>query len=94
MEDKYKKLSILTDRVLKKLSSLEQENSKLLADLKKAKADIAFLQKEQEKYKTLREWQQKTTAIINQVQTKIAKEIKKIEESASKPYLGDNNEEK
>ena len=94
MEDKYKKLNALTDRVLKKLSSLEQENFKLLADFKKAKEEIAFLKKEHEKYKTLREWQQKTTAIINQVQTKIAKEIKKIEESASKPYLGDKNEEK
>jgi|GEM_PF-2687187 hypothetical protein len=94
MEDKYKKLNALTDRVLKKLSSLEQENSKLLADFKKAKEEIIFLRKEQEKYKTLREWQQKTTAIINQVQTKIAKEIKKIEESASKPYLGGKNEEK
>ncbi len=94
MEDKYKKLSILTDRVLKKLSSLEKENAILSTDLKKAKEEISFLKKEQEKYRTLREWQQKTTAIINQVQTKIAKEIKKIEESASKPYLGGNNEEK
>lgn len=92
MEDKYKKLNILTDKVVKKLSALEQERSQLLADLKKAKEDIAFLKKEYEKYKTLRQWQQDTTAIIRQVQAKIAKEIKKIEDKSSKPYLGDGNE--
>lgn len=92
MEDKYKKLTTLTDRVVKRLSLLEQEKSQLLADLKKAREDIAFLKKEQEKYKTLRLWQQETTAIIKQVQTKIAKEIKKIEDQSSKPYLGGKDE--
>lgn len=92
MEDKYKKLTTLTDRVVKRLSLLEQEKSQLLADLKKAREDIAFLKKEQEKYKTLRNWQQETTAIIKQVQTKIAKEIKKIEDQSSKPYLGGKDE--
>lgn len=92
MEDKYKKLVNLTDRVVKKLSLLEKEKSALLADLRKAKEDIDFLKKEQEKYKTLREWQQQTTAIIKQVQIKIAKEIKKIEEGSSKPYLGGKDE--
>ena len=53
---------------------------------------MTSLKKEQEKYKTLREWQQQTTAIIKQVQTKIAKEIKKIEEGSSKPYLGGKDE--
>lgn len=92
MEDKYKKLTTLTDRVVKRLSLLEQEKSQLLADLKKAREDIAFLKKEQEKYKTLRLWQQETTAIIKQVQTKIAKEIKKIEDQSSRPYLGGKDE--
>lgn len=92
MEDKYKKLVNLTDRVVKRLSVLEKERSQLLVDLKKAREDIAFLKKEQEKYKTLREWQQETTAIIKQVQLKIAKEIKKIEDQSSKPYLGGENE--
>ncbi len=92
MEDKYKKLVNLTDRVVKRLSVLEKERSQLLVDLKKAREDITFLKKEQEKYKTLREWQQQTTAIIKQVQLKIAKEIKKIEDQSSKPYLGDENE--
>ena len=92
MDDKYKKLNNLAESVVKRLLVLEQEKSKLLADLKKAKADIAFLQKEQEKYKTLRKWQQDTTAIIKQVQIKIAKEIKKIEDQSSKPYLGGPNE--
>ncbi len=92
MDDRYKKLVNLTDRVVKKLSVLEKERSTLLADLRKAKEHINFLEKEQEKYKTLREWQQKTTVIIKQVQNKIAKEIKKIEEQSSKPYLGGKNE--
>ncbi|MBQ4493294.1 MAG: hypothetical protein II972_01640 [Elusimicrobiaceae bacterium] len=92
MEDKYKKLVNLTDRVVKRLSLLEKERSELLANLRKAKEDIAFLKKEQEKYKTLRTWQQQTTALIKQVQAKIAKEIKKIEEQSSKPYLGGKNE--
>ena len=92
MDDKYKKLVNLTDRVVKKLSLLEKERSVLLADLRKAKEHITFLEKEQEKYKTLRAWQQETTAIIKQVQNKIAKEIKKIEDGASKPYLGGKNE--
>lgn len=92
MDDKYKKLNNLAERVVKRLLVLEQEKSRLLADLKKAQADIAFLQKEQEKYKILRKWQQDTTAIIKQVQTKIAKEIKKIEDQSSKPYLGGSNE--
>ena len=92
MEDKYKKLTNLTDRVVKRLLALEQEKSLLLAELKKAKEEIAFLKKEHEKYKTLRQWQQDTTALIRQVQTKIAKEIKKIEESSSKPSLGGKNE--
>jgi hypothetical protein len=92
MEDKYKKLNALTDRVIKKLSALEKERSILLADLRKAREDISFLKKEQEKYKALRLWQQETTAIIKQVQNKIAKEIKKIEEKSSKPYLGGKDE--
>ena len=92
MEDKYKKLISLTDKVVKKLAALEKEKSLLLADLKKAQGEISFLKKEQEKYKTLRLWQQETTAIIKQVQNKIAKEIKKIEEQSSKPYLGDKDE--
>lgn len=92
MEDKYKKLNALTDKVIKRLSLLEEENSKLFVDLKKAREDIAFLKKEQEKYKDLRQWQQDTIAVIKQVQTKIAKEIKKIEDQSSKPYLGGKNE--
>ena len=92
MEDKYKKLTTLTDRVVKRLFLLEREKSQLLADLKKAREEISLLKKEQEKYKTLRQWQQDTTAIIKQVQIKIAKEIKKIEEQSSKPYLGGKNE--
>ncbi len=92
MDDRYKKLVNLTDRVVKRLSLLEKERSQLLADLRKAREDINFLKKEQEKYKTLRAWQQQTTTIIKQVQTKIAKEIKKIEEQSSKPYLGGKNE--
>ena len=92
MDDRYKKLVNLTDRVVKKLSLLEKERGELLADLRKAREDINFFKKEQEKYKTLRAWQQETTAIIKQVQTKIAKEIKKIEDQSSKPYLGGKNE--
>ena len=92
MEDKHKKLNSLIDRVLKKLSALEQEKARLFADLKKAKEEISLLKKEQEKYKILRKWQEDTTAIIKQVQTKIAKEIKKIEEQSSKPYLGGKDE--
>lgn len=92
MDDRYKKLVNLTDRVVKKLSLLEKERSVLLANLRKAKEHITFLEKEQEKYKALRTWQQETTAIIKQVQNKIAKEIKKIEEQSSKPYLGGKNE--
>ena len=92
MDDRYKKLVNLTDRVVKKLSLLEKERSVLLANLRKAKEHITFLEKEQEKYKALRTWQQETTAIIKQVQNKIAKEIKKIEDGSSKPYLGGKNE--
>lgn len=92
MDDRYKKLVNLTDRVVKKLSLLEKERGEILADLRKAREDINFLKKEQEKYKSLRLWQQETTAIIKQVQTKIAKEIKKIEDQSSKPYLGGKNE--
>lgn len=92
MDDRYKKLVNLTDRVVKRLSVLEKERSALLADLRKAKEHITFLEKEQEKYKALRAWQQETTAIIKQVQNKIAKEIKKIEDGSSRPYLGGKNE--
>lgn len=92
MEDKYKKLNNLIDRVLKKLSSVEQEKTRLLADLRQAREELTFLKREQEKYKELRQWKQDTTLIIRQVQNKIAKEIKKIEEGSSKPYLGGKNE--
>ena len=92
MEDKYKKLNNLIDRVLKKLSAVEQEKTRLLADLRQAREELTFLKREQEKYKELRQWKQDTTLIIRQVQNKIAKEIKKIEEGSSKPYLGGKNE--
>ena len=40
MDDRYKKLVNLTDRVVKKLSLLEKERGEILADLRKAREDI------------------------------------------------------
>ena len=89
MEDKYKTLNLLIDKVSSRLAQVEEENLLLKARVRTMESSLRVLESTQETVRALKEWKDVTTSILKKLYTKIDREIEKIEEQSSTPNIGD-----
>ncbi len=89
MEDKYKTLNLLIDKVSSRLAQVEEENLVLKARVRTMESSLRVLESTQETVRALKEWKDVTTSILKKLYTKIEREIEKIEEQSSTPNIGD-----
>lgn len=89
MEDKYKTLNLLIDKVSSRLAQVEEENLVLKAKVRTMESSLRVLESTQETVRALKEWKDITTSILKKLYTKIDREIEKIEEQSSTPNIGD-----
>mgnify|MGYP003584960668 CR=1 FL=1 len=89
MEDKYKTLNLLIDKVSSRLAQVEEENLVLKAKVRTMESSLRVLESTQETVRALKEWKDVTTSILKKLYTKIDREIEKIEEQSSTPNIGD-----
>jgi CRISPR/Cas system CSM-associated protein Csm2 small subunit len=88
MEDKYKTLNLLIDKVSSRLAQVEEENLVLKARVRTMESSLRVLESTQETVRALKEWKDVTTSILKKLYTKIDREIEKIEEQSSTPNIG------
>lgn len=89
MEDKYKTLNMLIDKVSVRLTQLEEENIVLKAKVRTMESSLRVLDSTQQTVYALKEWKDVTTSILKKLYNKIDREIAKIEEQSSTPNIGD-----
>ena len=89
MEDKYKTLNLLIDKVSSRLAQVEEENIVLKAKVRTMESSLRVLESTQETVRALKEWKDVTTSILKKLYGKIDREIEKIEEQSSTPNIGD-----
>lgn len=89
MDDKYKTLNLLIDKVSSRLAQVEEENLVLKAKVRTMESSLRVLESTQETVRALKEWRDVTTSILKKLYTKIDREIEKIEEQSSTPNIGD-----
>lgn len=87
MEDNYKQLSLLIDKITTRLSEVEKENSKLHTRIQELESSLSVLKSTQEKVVALKEWKDTTINILKKLYTKIDKEVNYIESKASSPNI-------
>ena len=89
MDDKYKQLNLLVDKISARLAEAEQENIVLRAKTRTQESTIRMLESAQQTARALKEWKDVTTSILKKLYLKIDKEVEKIETSSSAPDIGD-----
>ncbi len=89
MEDKYKQLTELAQKVSSRLAQTEEENLILQAKVKSLESSLRIMESAQVTAKALKEWKDVTTSILKKVCSKIDREINKIETQSQTPHLGD-----
>lgn len=89
MEDKYKQLHLLIDKISARLAQAEEENNLLQAKVRTLESNVKVLQSAQATARALKEWKDITTSILKKLYTKIDREIERIEQQSSTPDLGD-----
>lgn len=89
MEDKYKQLTELAQKVSTRLAQAEEENLILQAKVKSLESSLRIMESAQVTAKALKEWKDVTTSILKKVCSKIDREINKIETQSQTPHLGD-----
>ncbi len=89
MEDKYKQLHLLIDKISTRLAQAEEENNLLQAKVRTLESNVKVLQSAQATARALKEWKDITTSILKKLYTKIDREIERIEQQSSSPNLGD-----
>lgn len=89
MEDKYKQLNELAEKVSSRLARAEEENLILHAKVRSLESSLRVMESAQVTAKALKEWKDVTTSILKKVCSKIDREIAKIETQSQTPHLGD-----
>ena len=89
MDEKYKQLNLLVDKISARLAEAEQENIVLRAKTRALESTVRMLESAQQTAKALKEWKDITTSILRKLYLKIDKEIEKIEAASSSPDIGD-----
>lgn len=89
MDDKYKQLNLLVDKISARLAEAEQENIVLRAKTRALESTVRMLESAQQTAKALKEWKDITTSILRKLYLKIDKEIEKIEAASAAPDIGE-----
>ncbi len=89
MEDKYKQLTELAQKVSSRLMRAEEEVLILQAKVKSLESSLRVMESAQVTAKALKEWKDVATSILKKVCSKIDREINKIETQSQTPHLGD-----
>lgn len=89
MEDKYKSLHLLIDRVSTRLAQAEEENLVLQGKVRALESSLRLMESTQATARALKEWKDVTTSILKKLYSKIDREIEKIEAQSSTPQIGD-----
>ncbi|MDR0953690.1 MAG: hypothetical protein LBM71_05925 [Elusimicrobiota bacterium] len=89
IDEKYKQLNLLIERVSTRLTSVEEENLVLQAKVRALESSLRLAESAKETAKALKEWKDAATSVLKKLYSKIDKEIEKIENRASSPNLGD-----
>jgi hypothetical protein len=88
MDDKYKQLHLLVDRISARLAEAEQENIVLRAKMRTLESALRVAQSAQAAARALKEWKDVATAILKKLYAKIDREIERIEARSSVPRAG------
>jgi len=89
MEEKYKQLHLLIDKVSARLSEAEQENLVLKAKMRTLESSLRIAQSGEAAAKALKEWKDVTMSILKKLYAKTEKEIERIEAQSRAPQTGD-----
>ena len=89
MEEKYKQLHLLIDKVSARLAEAEEENLVLKAKVRALESSLRVAESAQATAKALKEWKDVTTSILKKLYSKIDKEIDRIEAQSRAPQAGD-----
>jgi len=89
MEDKYKQLHLLIDKVSTRLAEAEEENLLLKAKVRTLESSLRLMESTQATAKALKEWKDVTMSILRKLYAKIDKEIDRIEAQSAAPHTGD-----
>lgn len=89
MEDKYKQLHLLVDKVSARLAEAEEENLVLKAKVRSLESSLRVAESAQATARALKEWKDVTTSILKKLYAKTEKEIERIEAQASAPQAGE-----
>jgi chromosome segregation ATPase len=89
MDDKYRQLNLLIEKVSGRLADLEEENLVLKAKIRTAESSLRVMESAAQTAKALKEWKDVTISVLKKLYAKVDKEIAKIEAQASSPQIGD-----
>jgi len=85
--DKYKKLELLVDQLLARMSEKEKEIIALSAKIKLLESENRVNKSTQETVNALMEWKEVTTLLLKRLYLKIDKEIMRIESQVATPKV-------
>lgn len=85
--DKYKKLELLVDQLLARMSEREKEIIALSAKIKLLESENRINKSTQETVNALMEWKEITTLLLKRLYLKIDKEIMRIESQVATPKI-------
>lgn len=86
-KDKYKKLELLVDQLLARMSEREKEIVALSAKIKLLESENRLNKSTQETVNALMEWKEVTTLLLKRLYLKIDKEIMRIESQVATPKI-------
>ena len=86
-KDKYKKLELLVDQLLARMSEREKEIIALSAKIKLLESENRLNKSTQETVNALMEWKEVTTLLLKRLYLKIDKEIMRIESQVATPKI-------
>ena len=86
-KDKYKKLELLVDQLLARMSEKEKEIIALSAKIKLLESENRVNKSTQETVNALMEWKEVTTLLLKRLYLKIDKEIMRIESQVATPKI-------
>ena len=86
-KDKYKKLELLVDQLLARMSEREKEIIALSAKIKLLESENRLNKSTQETVNALMEWKEVTTLLLKRLYLKIDKEILRIESQVATPKI-------
>ena len=79
-EDKLKQLELLISQTSARLQTLQKEVSSARQKIRSQEDTIARLRESEAELKTLREWKRNTISVLKKLESRLDKEIAKVQE--------------